>query len=434
MTEPITDRLRAALADAAETAPLPAVLPDAAVALGRSARRRRQTFAGIALAVGVVMIVIASTVLAGPWSHPRPVLPAHPRPTPSPTDEGHDGNAHNQAIRTALAGLPVGPAPRTDLVVGARLHRTTGADVRLPTVSHLPSEIGLHVTEVPGGWVVEDDAVPVGEINFVSTAGATRLLDRGPESGAVVSPDGLRVAVYHLEKSEGKARILDLRTGATLYQDTFPPTADGFQFHFRPMAWAGSTLILVNPGTGGGCPCPVSVWDPAKGPWVDDSPHHLALIYGPVDSSARQLAFVPDGGNDGCFVVLDPARNFATVKSYCGLRLDPEANVSVSPDGRYLTGREPSPTATGRFVVADLRRPAADAPARMGLPRGLMELVPTNAMVWEDDRTVLLTPQWELPAGRTSVSLIRCRVDTGRCERAPVTVTGPGWIWPVARP
>jgi hypothetical protein len=317
-------------------------------------------------------------------------------------------------------------------VVGARLQRTTGAEYRLPAVPRLPGETLLQVTEVPGGWVVDDEGTPAGEVHFVSTAGATRLLDRGPESGAVVSPDGRRVAVYHLEKSGGKARILDLRTGATLYQDTFRPTTDGFGFHFRPLAWAGSTLVLVNPGTGGGCPCPVSVWDPAKGPWVDDRPAHLARIYGPVDSSARQLAFVSDGGNGGCYVVLDPARNFATVKSYCGLRLDAEANGSVSPDGRYLTGTEPSPTATGRFVVADLRRPAGDAPALMGIPHDVVANL--GSVDWEDGRTVLLTPDWDLSAGRASVSLIRCRVDTGRCERAPVTVTGPGFVLPVRRP
>jgi hypothetical protein len=436
MTEPIIDRLRAALVDTADAAPLRGVSPDAVIARARSARRRRQTFTAVAVAAGVAAIVLASAVLAGPWSHGPRVQPAGPRPTPSQTDEGPDRGAHNARIRAVLAGLPVGPAPRTDLVVEARLQRTSGKAYELPAVSAVPGETRLQVTEVPGGWVVVDEAVPDGEVNFVSTAGATRLLDRGPEIGAVVSPDGRQVVVYHLEKAGGQVRILDPRTGAKLYQDIFRPTADAFRFHYRPMGWAGSTVLLVNPGTGGECPCPVSVWDPAKGPWVPDTRDHRAWIYGPVDSSGRQLAFVSDspGSNDGCFVVLDPARGFAQTKSYCGLRLDPGSFGSVSPGGRYLTGLEPSPTATGRFVVADLRHPATDAPVRMGIPQEMVELLRLNTIAWEDERTVLLTPDWDLPAGSTPVALIRCRVDTGRCERAPVTVTGPGRITTVGRP
>jgi hypothetical protein len=424
MTDPMGERLRSLLADRAETAPMPAFSPEDAVARGRTALRRRRALTATAVAVTVVAVTMASAGLVALGRHTTAVPPTAPRATPS------DG-WHDRELRQLLAGLPAGSPARVDLRVDTHLWTADGRVVDLPTARPVARDGGsVAVVAAQDGWVVVDSTGEPGVVRFVGRTGDSRVLARGHDIGALVSPDGRRAAIHHPQGPDHVVRVVDVHTGATLYRDTLRRQPDGRAF--RPEGWAGSSLVLLSffDDTGGRCPC-LSLWDPAKGPWADDGPGVAGRVVGRAEDGTSQVAYGETGATpaDECLVVLDPFRRFAVTARYCDLSLDVHTYGLVSPDGRYVTGTDRD----GALMVADLRAATQGRTAvtRLRLPAGLLE---SSGLVWADDRTVLLVPDWTLSPEPRRVDLVRCRVDDGRCERAPVTLAGTSIPVTVDRP
>jgi hypothetical protein len=371
----VEDELRALFAERAADA-LPAAGDPAQRAILRAARlrRRRETLAGLA---GVVVMVLAGVGFGVVRGHGVPVT--------------------TLVVPAASTLLATEPAIRLDLRVGNQLWTADGRHLPLPGAGQV-----TWAYRVPAGWVYGG----TGRTLHMLAPDGTEIGSRLPADVAAVSPDGDEVASV-----SGPLGARMLIVGQLSLAGVLPVAKTAVTDQAVPVAFVGPRVVLGRVDATGRISA-YDFWDPSgifRPTWNDQ----IAGVYGATGSRLMGLVSAGPDGTEGCVSYFDLDLRAGLRKAQlgdCGLGLvQGPAWGSESPGGRWLADQTDNGLV---FVDLDASDPS---PLRASCPvRG------RSAPVWEDDSTVLVA---------TDDGLVRCGADG--VDR-PVAVSGlPAQGWDV---
>lgn len=397
--------IRATLAMHADDVGVPMGAIDAAVARGRTQRRKR--YAGVAL-------LAAAVIAAGPvvWtfqSRPDGVTSPTTTVTPSPSATSSASPSVSATPDDMETALPAGPAPRlayavNDVLVMGKEH------VRLPGFISQIVPVGDQYV-VSYQTSLSGPSAPGDSLVIVDPAGLMQTLDDSGRVIGVAQTQSDVVAWSTIDSvrgggtdSERDSFTLHAWSPATGVHD-FPLPATEFAWLAPLPAYAtGSSVVIEWAADPQGAP---SVWafdgtdsiEPLL-PGVEIAQHGLVGL-----TRDGEYAFVFDSGR-GCYLgyrVVDGAEGWRHCFDEEPVGSTDEVPAYVRMDGRWLddTHYQLALVSEPSGVTHDL-----DVPA--GLDAGV-------GIVWEDDQHVIVTGTSRDSDGDRA-RMYRCDVQTGACE------------------
>ncbi|WP_328991509.1 hypothetical protein OG394_35050 [Kribbella sp. NBC_01245] len=356
----------------------------ARTAIRRGVRiRRGRRAAGIGIAaVGVVLAVFLPTTILNssgpdPTASPSPAAPPVVRATQEAPNPG------SAAIDQWLAGLPRGPLPRVPYLTSTYLQDGTQ---RVPfSAVATPNDL-WPIGRVPDGWLIgilpsaSPDKPQLGRYSVLMQPDRFAELARGELRGAVVSPDGKRIA-YAIIPAGGQPRaaVFDVGTRKEV-------ASVGIGRTTRIDGWNAAGIWLSSlPDSAK--PMQLSRWIPGK------AVQELGIGAVVVPSGRTDRMVQRSGDCDQ--ITTFGERGFSVVAKYCGFG---DSGSVLSADGAV-------------FITADgvARTVGFQHQTQLDWLPG----VPLGDHAWEDGDQVLLAVDTE-----TRRVLVRCDVHSGKCERA----------------
>lgn len=361
----VEQELREAFACRTATRHIPD-LADRVITRARTVRRRRAS--AIATAGLAVVLLVAATLIRFP-------------------------HGDEELGVVDLAGLPSGSPVRLPVFGSHSLQLPDGTQT---LINSDPWAIVTQVHSAAGAWLVHtyNNTRAQAAVTMVRADSSTTSLGVGVVSSAI-SEQGDRVAVQSRVGDGQRVDVIDVPSG----QPVAATPLAGEVYNSPVIArWAGS-LVVLSASNGDAGPVASDVWDPAKGDYRD-SMSGARLILGPAAEPGQLLALEPDTNfPDACLTWVDPSRAFTTRARKCDTSLRfGDQPPWVSPDGLHLI------KVGGTVDVLDVRTMTAK---RLGLPENARPV----AVGWEDPTTALFRFDGAV--------MVRCRLDTSPCERAP---------------
>jgi WD40 repeat protein len=295
--------------------------------------------------------------------------------------------------------LPVGAPAKLGVINGRTIYTAAGKRIAVP----VPANHSLQSAEpAKDGWIVDTwqgESGP-GVLWHLTSSGKFVKLIGGIVSGWSVSPDGTVLYVGVIKEG---FRAIDIATGRVTARHTVNSGQD-----YHSTAGGGPGNVVVLGGTGGEAP-PLGVWDVAGNKIRDIN----ETVIGSKVLSGNKLLLgfvVPMGDRSQVCLATVPLDSLPAKLQADGPCAPGETSqLEPSPSGKQVVlSYHLDSDAQGQWVVPRTGNGAAVAlPSLAGF---------TGLPHWETEDAVLITGFDQQDA----LTVIRCRVSTKRCERAPL--------------
>jgi hypothetical protein len=381
MNSQIHDRLRESLTREANAAPSLSLTAGGIIQKGRR-RRRIKRVAGVATAVVAVLAVTAGSLLAGNFVGGQ-------RKPPAP----------------AASGKAVGAGqPQVAILDSRGIHVPGDRTIPLPKPKYGGEWAAIE--PVTTGWVIGNSL----DVELVRPDGTTKTLATENPAGrrigvdVLASPDGRQVALSTTsDQGAGRVQVFDVATGSVTAS-----TASGSDVAYH---WFKNKIVLrkVDLQADVQDPTPVSLWDPAAGPWDQKLTTASLGLFGATADGTRMVGYTTTSSSL-CVGLVDPTNNFAMSAKTCSSKREDIVNSTMSPDRtrlvlKVLTNNSESRrimrvTSHGLVLEHELHNPTN---------------IDDNVAVWETNNLVDLFAL-ESDPNSNPVRILQCRADNGTCR------------------
>ncbi|MFC0623330.1 hypothetical protein [Kribbella deserti] len=369
----------------------------------RIRRGRRAAGASAFAAIGVVLVAFVPAAILNS-STPDPAATPSPLPsaevvvqaTKPPPEWSWPGDA---PFDSWLAKLPQGELPRVPYLQHGYLNDGNHR-VALPKIS-TRNATSWPIARVADGWligVVSWRGEEPGGFGLLKRSGQFDFLAKGDPRGAALSPDGKQLAYGTApwqQKAEGvgtvssadmkdkmtRVAVMDL---ATRKEISSTEVLEG-----RLQGWNELGIWMTTSGAGSRWQS--ALWKPGSKPSAVP-----AVVAVPTSRSPRMLWLSED-----CERVVRLDEEHSAPAEYCGFGSSGGRSGLLSPDGETYVRRD---------------RVAMRVGSKQETPLGILAGVPMHDHAWEDDTHVLISAG--IPG---KAALIRCDVESGKCERTTNT-------------
>ncbi len=222
---------------------------------------------------------------------------------------------------------------------------------------------------------------------------------------ALASPDGRQIAVSTtVEQGPGTVKVFDTATGSVTAS-----TASGSSTAYR---WFKNKIVLrtQTPQADETATTPVSLWDPAAGPWDQKMTTASLGLFGATADGTRMAAYATTSSSL-CLGLVDPANNFTMRAKQCSSKREDIVYAAMSPDRTRLI--------LSVLLSGDLESRRIMRVTGQGLKLEHELSNPTNiddnVAVWETNNLVDLFSVESIPTP-TQVRLLQCHTDIGTCR------------------